>query len=68
MKSKSKVKRSVSISWTEKHPESFSISYVAEDGSPASRTLARVKGESIESYLQRIGRQCICAAKGVPTA
>jgi len=46
-------------------PESFGIRYVLDGGQKIEYEVTRRDGESVEDHLQRIGRACICAAKGV---
>ena len=56
--------RKVTLTWEEKPPERFSVSYITKNGVEHSKSFSRFEAESIDQYLQRIGRACVGAAKG----
>lgn len=56
--------RKVILTWGEKPPEYFSVSYIGEDGTERGKGFHRGSDESLDGFLQKIGRACISAAKG----
>lgn len=56
--------RKVTLTWDEVPPERFSVSYVRHDGVEHSKSLRKNSDETVEDFVQRIGRVCIGAAKG----
>jgi hypothetical protein len=57
--------RKVELSWHRTKPESFGVRYVLETGKTIECNVTRSQDESVDNHLKRIGRVCICAAKGV---
>lgn len=57
--------RKIEIYWNQVKPESLSVRYVLDNGKIAEYKVTRRQDESIDDHLKRIGRICICAAKGV---
>ncbi len=57
--------RKIELSWHQVKPESLEIRYVLDSGKTVEYNIVRKRDESIDDHLKRIGRVCICAAKGV---